>query len=45
MKEQRGYAMTEAVWRLSAADLHKAYTSGALSPVGVTRAILIASRL
>jgi aspartyl-tRNA(Asn)/glutamyl-tRNA(Gln) amidotransferase subunit A len=32
--------MTEAVWRLSAADLHKAYASGRLSPVDVTRAIL-----
>lgn len=32
--------MTEAVWRLSAADLHKAYSRGALSPVEVTRAIL-----
>lgn len=32
--------MTEAVWRLSAADLHKAYTSGKLSPVDVTRAVL-----
>lgn len=32
--------MTEAVWRLSAADLHRAYVSGKLSPVDVTRAIL-----
>lgn len=32
--------MTEAVWRLSAAELHKAYTSGKLSPVDVTRAVL-----
>lgn len=32
--------MTEAAWRLSAADLHSAYTRGRLSPVAVTRAIL-----
>lgn len=32
--------MTEAVWRLSAAELHQAYTTGKLSPVDVTRAIL-----
>ena len=32
--------MTEPVWRMSAADLHKAYTSGRLSPVTVTRTIL-----
>lgn len=32
--------MTEAAWRLSAADLHKAYASGRLSPVEVIRAIL-----
>lgn len=32
--------MTEAVWRLSAAELHRAYASGKLSPVMVTRAIL-----
>lgn len=32
--------MTEAVWRLSAADMHKAYSSGRLSPVDVTRTIL-----
>ncbi len=40
MKKQRGNAMTEAVWRLSAAELHQAYTTGKLSPVDVTRAIL-----
>lgn len=32
--------MSEAVWRLSAAELHHAYSSGRLSPVDVTRAIL-----
>ncbi|MEK9968649.1 MAG: amidase, partial [Ferrovibrio sp.] len=32
--------MTEAVWRLTANDLHKAYSSGRLSPVDVTRGIL-----
>ena len=32
--------MTEAAWRLSAADLHKAYASGRQSPVEVTRGIL-----
>ncbi|WP_341914157.1 amidase [Ferrovibrio terrae] len=32
--------MIEAAWRLSAADLHKAYTSGTRSPVEVTQAIL-----
>jgi aspartyl-tRNA(Asn)/glutamyl-tRNA(Gln) amidotransferase subunit A len=32
--------MTDAVWRLSAADLHKAYAGGGLSPVAVARAVL-----
>lgn len=32
--------MTEAVWRLSAADLHKAFRRGTLSPVEVTHTVL-----
>lgn len=32
--------MTKEVWRLSAAELHKAYSSGRLSPVAVTQTIL-----
>jgi aspartyl-tRNA(Asn)/glutamyl-tRNA(Gln) amidotransferase subunit A len=32
--------MTVEAWRLSATDLHKAYSSGRLSPVAVTQSIL-----